>query len=674
MGYLGDGTFWTQAEVKELVIYARMRGVRLVPELEMSSHSKVVLRQLRHHFGAFFGAFLSSTAAAPAHTPPHAVLYLVPILIGCALVRAIRCFARFMHIFRRCSRWPRPAACSSATYLSRQCSTMIRPALPTPSSGSFWLRWPAFSSTRSSTLVRLTLGGDGGGDNGADPHAGGILAALGGDADCSFSGCGTLVGACGSASRRLTYWRLQAWTKRSATTATRRWMTRWTSGCAGCSPRRGGWHNYDRIWNHRSRIRPSSLPPCAHRGMGASGVGSTCQGLADANSAVRSDALSRNWGLRPLIPIHDLSVHDSSRCNAETVRALQHRVLGWAAGPALGAKLAVPRTLRPMVWHNAFTDCGDLGGCALPNAVPPATAGVPTAIVEVFAAAAIGTTRFTGPELLANVTASGYAAVMADAARLYLDTGSPDPTAYYKSLWDDIAFGLGTDKQRSLLLGGGMSLWSDPYCSGKVECGGWAYCPSGAPADSCVSDVGWMQDAKFDRAFVQSAGGLLFPRANVGAGAAASTSSRTISDASLGFQNLSHPTLHTLCDMFYLAPRGFTGIDFDPMLIWACDPMLCLFLGFCRRLLELRAGAGPGLGRGAVPEPGAGRQYGGARGDGPMRRGVHLLVRWALRQALHKTQRASWRRALTCCDLRVDSPPLHERRQMGHTREPRFVF
>ena len=200
------------------------------------------------------------------------------------------------------------------------------------------------------------------------------------------------------------------------------------------------------------------------------------------------------------------------RCNAETVRALQHRVLGWTAGPGLAAKLAVPRALRPMAWHNAFTDCGDLRGCALPIPVPPSTAGVPTTIVEVFSSASIGTEHFTGPELLANVTGSGYAAVMADAARLYLDTGSPAPAAYFQSLWDDIAVGLTTDKQRSLLLGGGMSLWSDAYCSGKVECGGWAYCPSGAPADSCVSDIGWMQGAKFDSSFIQSAGGLLFPR------------------------------------------------------------------------------------------------------------------------------------------------------------------
>ena len=85
--------------------------------------------------------------------------------------------------------------------------------------------------------------------------------------------------------------------------------------------------------------------------------------------------------------------------------------------------------------------------------------------------------------------------------------------------------------RRRLVLGGSLSLWSDNYCSGTVECGGWAYCPgskwpAGAPFPSeggnttaCVSGIGWMQDEKNDAAFIQSAGGLLFPRSNVGAGA-----------------------------------------------------------------------------------------------------------------------------------------------------------
>ena len=75
-----------------------------------------------------------------------------------------------------------------------------------------------------------------------------------------------------------------------------------------------------------------------------------------------------------------------------------------------------------------------------------------------------------------------------------------------------------------------MPLWSDNYCSGTVECGGWAYCPgapwpahapfpTSRPGSTCPSSLGWMQSSEQDVAFVLSAGGLLFPRANFGAGA-----------------------------------------------------------------------------------------------------------------------------------------------------------
>jgi len=212
------------------------------------------------------------------------------------------------------------------------------------------------------------------------------------------------------------------------------------------------------------------------------------------------------------------------KCNQQTTRELQHKLLRWAA-----TKLNPQR--RPMAWHNAYTDCGDLGGCGLPGAPPPATQGIPSTIVEVFGGSTIGTACLSGPELLANVTKAGFTAVMADAARLYLDTGSPNPSTYRKLLWGDIAAGLPAGgAQRSRVMGGALSLWSDAYCSGKVECGGWAYCP-GAPwpqdalfptgyaADTCISGVGWMQSSEQDAAFTQSAGGLLFPRANFGAGA-----------------------------------------------------------------------------------------------------------------------------------------------------------
>ena len=67
VGYLGDGTFWTQAEVKELVIYAKMRGVRVVPELEMSSHSKALLPLVK-----------SRGLQVISRRVPHCVLWTVP--------------------------------------------------------------------------------------------------------------------------------------------------------------------------------------------------------------------------------------------------------------------------------------------------------------------------------------------------------------------------------------------------------------------------------------------------------------------------------------------------------------------------------------------------------------------------------------------------------------------
>ena len=181
---------------------------------------------------------------------------------------------------------------------------------------------------------------------------------------------------------------------------------------------------------------------------------------------------------------------------------------------------------RPMAWHNVITDCGDLNGCDVPGHPPNSAAGVPSTIVEVYSSGNFA----SGAALLANSTGSGYLSVMADACCLYLDTGSPDPKVYSKSMWYDIARGLPADG-RALVLGGSLSLWSDNYCSGTVECGGWAYCPgspwpagapfptSGGNTSACVSGIAWMQEEKHDDAFILSAGGLLFPRANVGAGA-----------------------------------------------------------------------------------------------------------------------------------------------------------
>jgi len=229
------------------------------------------------------------------------------------------------------------------------------------------------------------------------------------------------------------------------------------------------------------------------------------------------------------------------RCNYTTVQSLQHKVIAYAASLS-----------RPMVWHNAYTDCGDLGGCAFPDPVPPSVEGVPSTIVEVFAGALIGTQQFDAPGLLKNVTAAGYTAVMADAARLYLDTGSTDPAVYYEKMWYDIGAGLSTAERQSLI-GGSLNLWSDSYCSTRVECGGWAYCPNGQPADTCVSEVGWMQSSAQNAAFELSAGGLLFPRASIGAGS---------------FWHYSPTILHNSTEMLYrtralaasMEERGVVGM------------------------------------------------------------------------------------------------------------------
>ena len=215
-------------------------------------------------------------------------------------------------------------------------------------------------------------------------------------------------------------------------------------------------------------------------------------------------------------------LQDPPTCNQATVRELQHKLLQWVVDDLAPAR-------RPMAWHNAYTDCGDLAGCGKPGAPPPASEGIPSTVVEVYAGSAIGTKQLSATALLENVTAAGYTAVMSDAGRLYLDTGNPDPKTYYKMMWYDIAQGLASPGLRDRVMGGSLSLWSDSYCSGTVECGGWAYCPgapwpSAAPfptghaGDTCVSKIGWMQSEAHDAQFIQSAGGLLFPRANVGAG------------------------------------------------------------------------------------------------------------------------------------------------------------
>ena len=43
VGYGADTRFWKQTEIRALISYARLRGVRLIPEIEMSTHAKALL-------------------------------------------------------------------------------------------------------------------------------------------------------------------------------------------------------------------------------------------------------------------------------------------------------------------------------------------------------------------------------------------------------------------------------------------------------------------------------------------------------------------------------------------------------------------------------------------------------------------------------------------------------
>ena len=42
VGYPGDTRYWKQDEIRELIQYAKLRGVRVVPEIEMSTHAKAL--------------------------------------------------------------------------------------------------------------------------------------------------------------------------------------------------------------------------------------------------------------------------------------------------------------------------------------------------------------------------------------------------------------------------------------------------------------------------------------------------------------------------------------------------------------------------------------------------------------------------------------------------------
>merc|ERR1712232_248201 len=177
--------------------------------------------------------------------------------------------------------------------------------------------------------------------------------------------------------------------------------------------------------------------------------------------------------------------------NATTTRNLEHKMLEYTAS----------LHKRPMAWHDALVDCGDLNGCTRFPWLKPATDGVPTTVVDAFR-----------PGFIKKATPQGYVTVQSDFTHLYLDGGDDDPVVYSKKLWYDIAGGeVLTEAERDLFIGGGVSLWGDNYCSGTAECGGWSHCPDGSPPEHCVPATGWMQNKSQDFSFFQSAGGKLWP-------------------------------------------------------------------------------------------------------------------------------------------------------------------
>eukprot|EP00118_Oscarella_pearsei_P018802 m.194898 g.194898 ORF g.194898 m.194898 type:complete len:513 (+) comp39508_c1_seq15:46-1584(+) len=85
---------------------------------------------------------------------------------------------------------------------------------------------------------------------------------------------------------------------------------------------------------------------------------------------------------------------------------------------------------------------------------------------------------------------------------------SLEPLIPVKDVWTDIAAKFATDKERSLLLGGEISYWTDDYCF-IYQC---------QDASRTKPRASWMFDADHDEAFSQSVSNMLWPRGIAGAG------------------------------------------------------------------------------------------------------------------------------------------------------------
>ena len=181
----------------------------------------------------------------------------------------------------------------------------------------------------------------------------------------------------------------------------------------------------------------------------------------------------------------------------------------------------VSKGKRPLGWEQIFKVTG-------------AAQQHPSSIVRVYDTGTDADRQHNGAApLLLNVTEVGQDVVVGDSARYYLN--SCCPAVHGKRLcvlgelsnatnvleqepcyFTDIArFDMGnhtlTPKQRTHLLGGSASMWTDAYCA-TAECGAWT---------GSVPEAGWMATASpaHDAAFHDSVLASIFPAAAVSAGA-----------------------------------------------------------------------------------------------------------------------------------------------------------
>eukprot|EP00118_Oscarella_pearsei_P018801 m.194897 g.194897 ORF g.194897 m.194897 type:complete len:390 (+) comp39508_c1_seq14:645-1814(+) len=105
-----------------------------------------------------------------------------------------------------------------------------------------------------------------------------------------------------------------------------------------------------------------------------------------------------------------------------------------------------------------------------------------------------------------DAVSKGFYAIENSYPHFYL---SLEPLIPVKNVWIDIAVKLTTDKERSLLLGGEISYWTDVYCF-AFRCEKESSRPK--------PKASWMFEAEHDEVFSQSVSNMIWPRGIAGAG------------------------------------------------------------------------------------------------------------------------------------------------------------